>query len=152
MASTSPSTSTSTSSLQNQSTPPPNLPSLTAPAGTIFDAVDTMIGTFDAHSQQAEPDEDISASEFSPGSTEAELSPPSTPHADGAPLHLRDTAAGVSPPRRGAEDPSQGFWLKVWLWLQFSIVVFVFLYAVAKRGPTLVLKDENKKGVARRRR
>jgi len=26
------------------------------------------------------------------------------------------------------------------------------LYAVAKRGPTLVLKDENRKPVARRRR
>ena len=102
-----------------------------------------MISGFDAHSK-AEPDNDVSASEYSPGSTEAELSPPLTPQV---------ATLQVSPPRQQREeDLNQGFWFKVWLWLQFSIGVFVFLYAVAKRGPTLVLKDENRKPVARRRR
>ncbi|KIM46579.1 hypothetical protein M413DRAFT_441666 [Hebeloma cylindrosporum] len=136
------------------STPPPSPPpsSSVPPEGIpqrLLNAVDTMIVGFDAQSSQL--DEDVSASEFSPDCTEGELSPPLTPHGDGATLRLHDEAAGVSPPRQGM-DPNQGFWLKAWLWLQFSIVIFVFLYAMAKRGPTSVLTDENRKAPARRRR
>jgi hypothetical protein len=109
-----------------------------------------MIDGFNTHRQAELDEEDVSASEFSPDCTEAELSPHLTP-LDGPTLQLRDGAARVSPPRQGL-DLNQGFWLKVWLWLQFSIVVFVFLYAMAKRGPGLVLTDENKKAAARRRR
>ena len=140
------STMTTPSSPQSSSTPQEGIPQ------RLLNAVDTMIDGFDTHRQgPAELDEeDVSASEFSPDCTEAELSPRLTPH-NGPTLQLRDEATGVSPPRqRAALD--QGFWLKVWLWLQFSIVVFVFLYTMAKRGPALALTDENKKAVARRRR
>jgi hypothetical protein len=34
-----------------------------------------------------------------------------------------------------------GFVLEVWLWLQFAIVVLVFLWAMARRGPKSVLED-----------
>ena len=144
----------STSSLKPLSTMPPSPPSSSVPLEGIpqrlLNAVDTMIDGFNTHQQAQLADEDASASEFSPDCTEAELSPPLTP-LDGPDLQLCDEAAGVSPPRQAA-DLSQGFWLKVWLWLQFSIVVFVFLYAMAKRGPGLVLTDEDKKATARRRR
>jgi len=135
----------STSSLKPQSTTtPPSPPSSSVPPEGIpqrlLNAVDTMIDGFNTHQQEAELDEtDVSASEFSPDCTEAAVSPPLTP------LDV------VSPARQGA-DLNHGFWLKVWLWLQFSIVVFVFLYAMAKRGPALVLTDENKKAAVRRRR
>ena len=135
----------SASSLKPQSTTTtPSPPRSSVPSEGIpqrlLNAVDTMIDGFNNHQQEAEFDEtDVSASEFSPDCTEAEVSPPLTPH---------DV---VSLPRQGT-DLNHGFWLKVWLWLQFSIVVFVFLYAMAKRGPALVLTDENKKAAARRRR
>lgn len=34
-----------------------------------------------------------------------------------------------------------GFVLEVWLWLQFAIVVMVFLWAMARKGPKSVLED-----------
>ena len=41
-----------------------------------------------------------------------------------------------------------GFVLEIWLWLQFVIVVLVFLWAMARRGPKNVLKDaERRKSV-----
>jgi len=137
---------------KTQSTTPSSPPSSFVPSEGIpqrlLNAVDTMIDGFNTHQQV--DDEDVSASEFSPECTEAELSPPLTPHGDGATLQRSDEATEFSPPRQGA-DLNQGFWLKVWLWVQFSIVVFVFLYAMAKRGPGLVLTDENKAAARRRR-
>ena len=136
-------------SSKTQSTTPPSPPTSSVPSEGIpqrlLNAVDTMIDGFNTHRQV--DDEDVSASEFSPECTEAELSPPLTAHGNGATF---DEATGVSPPRHGA-DLNQGFWLKVWLWVQFSIVIFVFLYAMAKRGPALVLTDENKAAARRRR-
>ena len=35
--------------------------------------------------------------------------------------------------------------LELWLWLQFGIIILVFLYMVAKRGPRNVLRDAEKK-------
>lgn len=62
------------------------------------------------------------------------------------PLH-----AGTSPEKKEEEKRNSGFLLQVWLWLQFAIVVFVFLYAMARRGPTKVLTEDHKRAVARRR-
>ncbi|KAF8958450.1 hypothetical protein BDZ97DRAFT_2047164 [Flammula alnicola] len=60
--------------------------------------------------------------------------------------------ADLSPKKQdAAEDVHPGFLFQAWLWIQFAIVVFVFLYAMAKRGPTVVLSEENKRAVARRR-
>lgn len=65
-------------------------------------------------------------------------------------LHLGSSA---SSPQKGAadHDEHQSFLVKVWLWMQFAIVGFVFLYAMARRGPTNVLADENRRTVARKR-
>ncbi|KAI0682908.1 hypothetical protein BC835DRAFT_1397836 [Cytidiella melzeri] len=44
-----------------------------------------------------------------------------------------------------------GFVLEVWLWLQFAIVVCVFLWAMARRGPKSILADaERRKGEVQR--
>lgn len=43
-----------------------------------------------------------------------------------------------------------GFILEIWLWLQFSIVIMVFLWAMARRGPKSVLEDAERT-VTRRR-
>ena len=45
-----------------------------------------------------------------------------------------------------------GLLLELWLWLQFSVVVMVFLWAMARRGPKSVLEDaERRRGVVVRR-
>jgi hypothetical protein len=41
------------------------------------------------------------------------------------------------------------FVLEVWLWLQFAIIVLVFVWAVAKRGPKILLEDTERKRRAR---
>ncbi|OAX38592.1 hypothetical protein K503DRAFT_691297 [Rhizopogon vinicolor AM-OR11-026] len=40
-----------------------------------------------------------------------------------------------------------GFILELWLWLQFAIVVVVFLWAMAKRGPKSVLEETQKRKI-----
>jgi hypothetical protein len=57
----------------------------------------------------------------------------------------------VSSSKRGAMKPGDsskkagGGWgsvlLELWLWLQFAVIIFVFLCAMAKRGPKAVLAD-----------
>ncbi|KAI0092036.1 hypothetical protein BDY19DRAFT_928059 [Irpex rosettiformis] len=44
-----------------------------------------------------------------------------------------------------------GFVLEVWLWLQFAIVVCVFLWAMARRGPKSVLEDAERRRVEMQR-
>ncbi|KAF7355666.1 hypothetical protein MSAN_01484400 [Mycena sanguinolenta] len=43
------------------------------------------------------------------------------------------------------------FVLEVWLWLQFAIIIVVFLWAMAKRGPKSVLREADQRAVVRRR-
>ena len=38
-----------------------------------------------------------------------------------------------------------GLVLEVWLWLQFVLIIMVFFYAVARRGPQNVLKETDRK-------
>ncbi|EGO02393.1 hypothetical protein SERLA73DRAFT_178311 [Serpula lacrymans var. lacrymans S7.3] len=42
------------------------------------------------------------------------------------------------------------FVLEVWLWLQFVIIILVFLWAMAKRGPKSVLEDAERKKMGSR--
>ena len=37
------------------------------------------------------------------------------------------------------------FIFELWLWLQFAIVILVFLYAMARRGPKSVLEDAERR-------
>lgn len=58
-----------------------------------------------------------------------------------APAHAPSQAeaeAGAQLVRKGG---FVGFVLEVWLWLQFAIVVMVFLWAMARKGPKSVLED-----------
>ena len=38
-----------------------------------------------------------------------------------------------------------GLLLEVWLWLQFAVVIMVFLWAMARRGPKSVLEDAERR-------
>ncbi|CAL1701008.1 unnamed protein product [Somion occarium] len=44
----------------------------------------------------------------------------------------------LPPPKK---DGFVGFILEVWLWLQFAIIVLVFLWAMARRGPKSILHE-----------
>ena len=56
------------------------------------------------------------------------------------------------PTENGAKEESEkqrtkfnGFVLEVWLWLQFVLIILVFILAVARRGPRNVLKETERK-------
>ncbi|KAH7909393.1 hypothetical protein BJ138DRAFT_1089561 [Hygrophoropsis aurantiaca] len=54
----------------------------------------------------------------------------------------------VAPPRNEKQRNHRGivaFVLEIWLWLQFVIIVVVFLWAMAKRGPKNVLENAEKR-------
>lgn len=55
------------------------------------------------------------------------------------------STAVALPPRK---EGFVGFILEVWLWLQFAIVVSVFLLAMARKGPKSVLKEAEKRKVS----
>ena len=52
--------------------------------------------------------------------------------------------ASVGDPLDRKHDGIVGFVLEAWLWLQFIIVVALFLWAMAKRGPKVVLEAERR--------
>ncbi|KAG2155139.1 uncharacterized protein EDB93DRAFT_1320027 [Suillus bovinus] len=53
--------------------------------------------------------------------------------------------------REGVQKPRQrrfvSFVLELWLWLQFAIVVVIFLWAMAKRGPKSVLEEAQRRKI-----
>ena len=51
-----------------------------------------------------------------------------------------ETGVVVATPK-AKSDGFVGFILEVWLWLQFAIVVLVFLWAMARRGPKSILHE-----------
>jgi hypothetical protein len=38
-----------------------------------------------------------------------------------------------------------GCMLELWLWLQFALIILVFVWAMARRGPRNVLKEADRK-------
>ena len=52
--------------------------------------------------------------------------------------------ATVVDPKGAKQDGIVGFVLEAWLWLQFAIVVALFLWTMAKRGPKVVLEAERR--------
>ncbi|RPD67334.1 hypothetical protein L227DRAFT_648411 [Lentinus tigrinus ALCF2SS1-6] len=52
--------------------------------------------------------------------------------------------ASIGDPLDKKHDGIVGFVLEAWLWLQFIIVVALFLWAMAKRGPKVVLEAERR--------
>ncbi|KAF9057806.1 hypothetical protein BJ165DRAFT_77722 [Panaeolus papilionaceus] len=89
-------------------------------------------------------------------------SPPSSAYTDpegisrpGTPKNLSketalqlQTATNKMPQK--TEQRTDSLILKLWLWLQFIVVILFFLYAMAKRGPADILNDKNKRAVVRR--
>jgi len=70
-----------------------------------------------------------------------------------------DESRDRSPARPGAEEATEagtkekekgytgfvGFVLEIWLWLQFVLIIVVFIWAMARRGPRNVLKETERK-------
>jgi len=54
-----------------------------------------------------------------------------------------ENSVAIPPPLK--EQGFVGFILEVWLWLQFAIVVLVFLWAMARRGPKSVLQEAERR-------
>ncbi|KAI6130266.1 hypothetical protein EDD16DRAFT_1541344 [Pisolithus croceorrhizus] len=76
-------------------------------------------------------------------STSAELSPDEAPRAKAEKLVRPRTAA--QSPQRAQQRGIVAFVLEVWLWLQFIIIIVVFVWAMAKRGPKSVLEGASRK-------
>ena len=55
----------------------------------------------------------------------------------------------LSPARSHTSEISKstvgGIMLEVWMWLQFAIIILVFLWAMARKGPKSVLRDAERK-------
>lgn len=62
-----------------------------------------------------------------------------SPHPDQGAFAAHPPAADVTQVTK--KSGFVGFVLEIWLWLQFTIVVMVFLWAMARKGPKSVLKD-----------
>lgn len=93
----------------------------------LSNAIDKMIEKFDGL-----PDVDVDR-------------PPSLPDSNNA-LQLH---ASTSPPA-GKETLRKtnvlgNLLFQVWLWFQFTIIILVFIYAMAKRGPKVMLMDSERK-------
>ncbi|KAG6333352.1 hypothetical protein ID866_5743 [Astraeus odoratus] len=59
---------------------------------------------------------------------------------------VRSRSASVTaPPQAPQQRGIVSFVLEVWLWLQFAIIIVVFVWAMAKRGPKSVLEGTGKK-------
>ena len=92
------------------------------------------------------------------GSSPAAGTSPRTPHV--AEVNL-DESRERSPDRPVVEQTDEvgtkedekgyrgfvGLVLEVWLWLQFVLIIMVFVCAVARRGPRNVLKETDRKRV-----
>jgi hypothetical protein len=52
---------------------------------------------------------------------------------------------------RKRRKPAVALVLEAWLWLQFAMIILVFLWAMAKRGPKAVIEDAERKrrGISR---
>ena len=87
-----------------------------------------------------------------------------TGRGSGRPAHMTDGMSEETDPAQGRESserivkrvacrgqpkPVVTFVLEVWLWLQFAMIILVFLWAMAKRGPKAVIEDAERKRRAR---
>jgi len=68
---------------------------------------------------------------------------------------IGDYDTSSSPQKARTSRSQDGILLQVWLWLQFAILMLVFVYAMAKRGPSAALSgggDSGRSGAVVRRR
>jgi len=59
-----------------------------------------------------------------------------------------DSTVGTRSPPVPRQRGIVGFVLEIWLWLQFAIVVVVFVWAMARRGPKSVLEEAGRRKTA----
>ncbi|KAK7062086.1 hypothetical protein R3P38DRAFT_687189 [Favolaschia claudopus] len=136
------SSSSDSGTIGAQSTPRPSLPQRLSSA---FDLVmDNFAGpgTPPVGTHSAE----VSAASATVGSDEAEVE-----GGGGEATVVLSTAAVSEPTPEKKKAMIVRFILEVWLWLQFGIIILVFLWAMAKRGPKSVLGEADKRAVVRRR-
>lgn len=88
------------------------------------------------------PEQPDTPSTIRVGDEKDKQEPDQVPEADRS-VSLRPGASVVDP-TGGKHDGIVGFVLQAWLWLQFAIVVAIFLWTMAKRGPKVVLEAERR--------
>lgn len=61
----------------------------------------------------------------------------------------KDLHASISLSEKGEQEKQNGrvtaFILELWLWLQFAMIILVFLWAMAKRGPKTILDEAERR-------
>jgi hypothetical protein len=74
-----------------------------------------------------------------------------TPRDDVNPSTTTEPLPGDAPKgsRKREKRAVVAFVVEIWLWLQFAIIIMVFLWAMAKRGPKTVLKDADRRRTTR---
>lgn len=124
----------------------------------ITNAIDTMMENFDGarsagaatESSPQEPDTPQRNDDDSDGA--GPESPQSDRDVDNNELQLQVSP----PPKKKGQHGFGALLLEVWLWFQFGIIILVFLWAMAKRGPKAVLAEggggERKRAVSTRHR
>ena len=61
------------------------------------------------------------------------------------PPPVEETAEDSPVQRKKGREGFVGLLLELWLWLQFALIIFVFIWAMARRGPRNVLKEVDRK-------
>ena len=66
---------------------------------------------------------------------------------EGSPVRpaTEQTAEGGAKKKEKGHAGFVGFVLEIWLWLQFVLIILVFVWAMARRGPRKVLKEAERK-------
>ncbi|KAK0461771.1 uncharacterized protein EV420DRAFT_127453 [Desarmillaria tabescens] len=94
-------------------------------------ALDTVVTKFAGHARATEE-------EFEGSMLQRETSPPEQ---DRMELHV--DKATVTEKSKGFT----GILIEVWMWLQFAIIILVFLFAMAKKGPKTIIGDAERRVV-----
>ncbi|KAH7887431.1 hypothetical protein F5I97DRAFT_1860354 [Phlebopus sp. FC_14] len=77
--------------------------------------------------------------------SDMESSPPDTTRDDQS--NSAGNTSVVLHPQRPRQGGIAAFVLEIWLWLQFVIIIVVFIWAMAKRGPKSVLEEAGRRRI-----
>lgn len=122
----------------------------------ITSAIDTMMENFDGARSAAESSPQEQEPDTPQASDDSDDAGPDSPQSDRG-VDNNEFQLQASPPPKKRGKPGFGaLLLEVWLWFQFGIIILVFLWAMAKRGPKAVLAEggggERKRAVSTRHR
>nr|GAT59693.1 predicted protein [Mycena chlorophos] len=120
----------SASSLIDESTPKRELVSIPQRLSSAFDVVMENFGAPEGEGEEDDKNKQVTA--------------PAT-------LSNRTSIASIVFDEGGERKRAfVAFVLEAWLWLQFAVVIVVFLWAMAKRGPKSVLGEADRRAVVKR--